>query len=129
VSCASCTLKNVQTKKTFGNRLENATALVSRFLSIAMPTPKPKRKTKSAAEGDYQESKPHQEEGGAVRIHEAYLEHRLGGGEAATPEAYRRAVEQFQKLPGAMRSVPPAAPLQTPETEAEKPETDDKKGE
>jgi hypothetical protein len=92
-----------------------------------MPTPRSKRKPKSAEEE--QEPKPHQEEGGAVRIHEAYLEHRLGGGEAATPEAYRRAVEQFQKLPGAMRSVPPAAPLQTPETEAEKPETDDKKGE
>jgi hypothetical protein len=85
----------------------------------------PARKSKRTKDGDYQEPEPHQEEGGAVRVHQAYLEHRLGGGEPATPEAYRRAVEQFQKLPGAMPSVPPAAPSETPQAEAEKPEAGD----
>jgi hypothetical protein len=59
--------------------------------------------------GGGREPEPHEEGPGAVRVHQAYLEHRLGGGERATPEAYRRAVEQFQRLPGAMRSVPPVA--------------------
>jgi hypothetical protein len=68
-----------------------------------MPTRKPKKPR------DYHEEpprEPHEEEGSAVKIHEAYLEHRLGGGETPTPEAYRRAIEQFEKLPGAMRATP-----------------------
>jgi hypothetical protein len=64
--------------------------------------------------GGSQESEPHQEEHGAVRVHEAYLEHRLGGGAPATPDAYRRGVEQFQRLPGAVRSVPPVTPPKAP---------------
>jgi len=51
-------------------------------------------------------NKPYEEEGGAVEVHRAYLEHRVKGGEPPTPEKYRRAVEQFQKLPGAVRSTP-----------------------
>lgn len=61
------------------------------------------------------------EDEGSVRIHEAYLQHRLGGGEAATPEAFQRAVEQFERLPGAVRTGPatsrPAQP-RSPESEA-----------
>jgi hypothetical protein len=72
------------------------------------------RKTKDADGGqDREPRKPHQEQKDAVKIHEAYLQHRLGGGAPATPEAYRRALEQFEKLPGAIRSTP-AAPSHDP---------------
>jgi hypothetical protein len=47
----------------------------------------------------------------AVQVHAAYLEHRLGGGRKADPEAYRRAVEQFERLPGAVRTAPSASRL------------------
>lgn len=53
----------------------------------------------------------HHEEAGAVEVHNAYLEHRLGGGAPATPAAYRRAFEQFRRLPGAMRANPTVAPI------------------
>jgi hypothetical protein len=62
-------------------------------------------------------------------VHEAYLEHRLSGGEPATPEAYRRAFEQFQNLPGAVRSVPPPPSPEKPTDKAERPVEDDEKGE
>jgi len=42
----------------------------------------------------------------SLRLHEAYLEYRVVGGEPATPEAYRRAVEQFDRLPGVIRTRP-----------------------
>lgn len=42
----------------------------------------------------------------SVRMNEAYLGHRVAGGAPATPEAYRRAAEQFQRLPGAVRTRP-----------------------
>lgn len=61
---------------------------------------------------------PHREEADAVKVHEAYLQHRLGGGEPPSPEAYRRGVEQFEKLPGATRSTPAVEPEQ-PEKPAE----------
>ena len=47
-------------------------------------------------------------------VHEAFLKHRLEGGETPSSQAYARAVEQFQKLPGAIRGkpafIPPAPP-------------------
>src|SRR5262249_1246063 len=55
----------------------------------------------------------------SVRLNEAYLEHRVAGGAPATTEAYRRAVEQFQRLaragrrrprPGIGRASRPTAP-------------------
>jgi hypothetical protein len=42
----------------------------------------------------------------SVRLHQAYLEFRVAGGAPATPEAYRRAAEQFERLPGAIRTRP-----------------------
>jgi hypothetical protein len=42
----------------------------------------------------------------SLRLHEAYLEYRVAGGAPATPEAYRRAVEQFDRLPGVIRARP-----------------------
>ena len=39
-----------------------------------------------------------------VRIHREYVQERLGGGELPTPEAYERAVDQWHRLPGAVRA-------------------------
>lgn len=41
--------------------------------------------------------------GDPVRIHEDYVRHHMSGGDPATPEAYERAMEQFRRLPGAVR--------------------------
>jgi hypothetical protein len=57
---------------------------------------------------------PFGESEGAVRVHQAYIEHHLEGGEPATSQAYLRAFEQFQKLPGALRSKPPIRSPQPP---------------
>jgi hypothetical protein len=46
------------------------------------------------------------EDESSLRLHEAYLEYRVVGGAPATPEAYRRAVEQFDRLPGVIRARP-----------------------
>jgi hypothetical protein len=79
------------------------------------------RKRKHDDDHDYDDGgngqqPPYEEEGSAVEVHRAYLEHRVKGGAPPTPERFRRAIEQFQKLPGAVRSTPidilkpPAAP-------------------
>ncbi len=73
------------------------------------------RKRKDGDGGDDERRLPHEEEGNAVRVHEAYLEHRLQGGEPASPDAYRRANEQFQKLPGAVQSTPALVPNPKPD--------------
>src|SRR4051794_28555732 len=87
----------------------------------SMPTRKPRhpkdggyQEPGPAKDGDYQEPEPQREEAEPVEVHQAYLEHRLAGGAPATPAAYRRAVDQFQRLPGAIRSVPPVAPSAPP---------------
>jgi hypothetical protein len=69
-----------------------------------MPTRK--RKDDDGYGHDNEHRGTYKEEGHAVQVHQAYLEHRLKGGEPPTPEAYRRALEQFQKLPGAVQSTP-----------------------
>ena len=38
-----------------------------------------------------------------VKLHRGYIERQLEGGAPATPEAYRRAVDQWRQLPGAVR--------------------------
>jgi hypothetical protein len=56
--------------------------------------------------------------GDPVRIHEDYVQRHLGGGAPATPEAYERAIEQFNRLPGAMRTptrTRPAHPVPKPD--------------
>lgn len=45
-----------------------------------------------------------EEEQESILAREAYVAHRLGGGEPATNEAFRRALEQFEQLPGAIRT-------------------------
>ena len=39
-----------------------------------------------------------------VRIHRQYVQERIGGGELPTPEAYERAVDEWHRLPGAVRA-------------------------
>jgi competence ComEA-like helix-hairpin-helix protein len=48
--------------------------------------------------------------GNPVLIHQAFIEHHLEGGTPATPEAYERAREQFQRLPGATRRAADPVP-------------------
>lgn len=65
-----------------------------------------------------------------VRVHREYVQRRLGGGALPTPEAYERAVDQWHRLSGAVRTpatevrapeaAPPAAP--TAEERVEQPE-------
>lgn len=42
--------------------------------------------------------------GDPVRIHEEYVKRHLEGGADATLEAYERAVDDFEKMPGAVRT-------------------------
>jgi hypothetical protein len=39
-----------------------------------------------------------------VRIHREYVQQRVGGGALPTPGAYERAVDQWHRLPGAVRA-------------------------
>jgi hypothetical protein len=62
--------------------------------------------------------------GDPVRIHEDYVERHSGGGAPATPEAYEKAIEQFNRLPGAMRTptkTRPARPVPKPDDEGSEP--------
>jgi hypothetical protein len=49
-----------------------------------------------------------------VRLHEEYLKYRVAGGEPPTPELYRKALESFRQLPGAIRSKPGPSPPPPP---------------
>lgn len=51
--------------------------------------------------------------GNPVLIHEAFIEHHVAGETPAAPEAYERAREQFQRIPGATRRPPIPAPDDT----------------
>jgi hypothetical protein len=62
--------------------------------------------------------------GDPVRIHEDYVRRHLGGGAPPTPEAYERAIEQFNRLPGAMRTptkTRPARPVPKSDDEGSEP--------
>jgi hypothetical protein len=60
--------------------------------------------------------RPGKQHGGdPVLLHEAYIEHHLAGETPATSEAYERAQEQFQRIPGATRRPPIPGPDDTPE--------------
>ena len=87
---------------------------------------------------DYDEQPPEEspEEQDSILVHEAYLQHRLSGGEPATPEAYMRAVEQFERLPGAVRTgssagrtIPPRRPPADAQPAPEPEESGDQGGE
>ena len=84
-----------------------------------------KREPQKADSGDESYRAPTPEEGGGVDVHEAYLQYRLGGAERPDPEIYRRAIEQFQSLPGAFRTTPPPAPADESETTGDEPTPDE----
>jgi hypothetical protein len=46
----------------------------------------------------------------AVLLHEAYLQHRLEGGETPSAQQYLQTLERFRQLPGAVRSRPGVTP-------------------
>jgi hypothetical protein len=60
------------------------------------------------------EREPPGEEPENLDIHEAYLQHRLGGGEQPTTQAYARAFNQFKNLLGAVRGKPALKPPNPP---------------
>jgi hypothetical protein len=39
-----------------------------------------------------------------VKVHRQYLEWHIGGGAPPTPELYAQAIEQFRRIPGAIRA-------------------------
>jgi hypothetical protein len=85
--------------------------------------PPRRRKPKNSNEQPPEETPEDQE---SLRVHEAYHEHRLGGGEPATPDAFLRGAEQFERLPGAVRTgpatgrrIPPPVPEAEPEAAGE----------
>ena len=54
--------------------------------------------------GKYEEPRPQRDfETDPVEVHRDYVRRQLEGGAPATPEAYARALEQWHKLPGAVR--------------------------
>jgi hypothetical protein len=78
--------------------------------------PSRKRRDDNPPRDNDRDREPYVEEGFAVQVHQAYLEHRLSGGEEPDPEAYRRAAGQFQQLPGAVGGAP-RRPVQPPRRE------------
>jgi hypothetical protein len=60
-----------------------------------------KSNKKRTRDDDEQEG---EEEGGSIILRHEFIAHRLEGGAPATPEAYARAIEQWQQLPGAIAS-------------------------
>jgi hypothetical protein len=92
----------------------------------ARGTGKGKRENGDGEDGDGEPQGPGKHHGGdPVRIHEDYVQRHLGGGAPATPEAHERAIEQFNRLPGAMR-VPTTRV--TPPRSSPKPDDDESKG-
>jgi hypothetical protein len=83
------------------------------------PRQQPPPKKPNGDNGDDQRE-PHEEEPEAVRIHEAYIERLRGGGEEPDAEARRRAIEEFERLPGALPTTPPVKP-EEPADEDEEP--------
>ena len=70
-------------------------------------------------------ARPRRKRAAGFDVHEAYLQYRLGGAERPDPEIYRRAIEQFQSLPGAFRTTPPPAPADESETTGDEPTPDE----
>jgi hypothetical protein len=70
---------------------------------------------------DYSEER---QPSGERQIFEEMIQRRLGGGATPTPEAYAKAMQQWQELPGAVQFVAvPALPQSEPDAQSEKPKT------
>lgn len=67
--------------------------------------PARRRKTEKPEGEDGEPKEEPIEPGDTVRVHQAYLE-ALRGDQPPDPEAYLRAIEQFEQLPGAFRTLP-----------------------
>jgi len=89
---------------------------------------KPPKGPRTPRKGDPDREKPeHRPEGREHQVHQEILERRMRGGPEPTPEAYRRALEQWKKLPGS--KVRPPTDIVTPPGEepgtSEEPEAGD----
>ena len=62
--------------------------------------PKGPRNTRKGSDYPGPEKPQHRPEGREHQVHREILERRMRGGPEPTPEAYRRALEQWKKLPG-----------------------------
>lgn len=73
-----------------------------------MATDKTKGKGKGKKKGRGGEGEQHgpgkHHGGDPVKIHEEFIKRHVEGGAPATPEAYEQAIEQFSRLPGAVRT-------------------------
>jgi len=56
------------------------------------------------------------------QVHEDLANERLGGGAPATSDAYQRAIEQWQQLPGSV--VRPASDIKAPDNKRPEPDAD-----
>ena len=90
-----------------GSELQKRSRNTKRAKGHEEALPKPKDSDEGGAP-------PHIDENAdSTIVHRDYLERRLQGGAPATPEAYARAIEQWQQLPGAIAQVPVTNPTPT----------------
>ncbi len=71
-----------------------------------MPKPDKPSKPSKPYTDDKEPPRDPEAEGDIVNVHREYVERRLKGGAPATPQAYARAMAQWQKLPGAIGNLP-----------------------
>lgn len=71
------------------------------------------KETRKHTEPHDDREQPRLIEGEERKVHEEIIERRIGGGEAPTPEAYARALKQWQQLPGSVIRPPTDVTLPT----------------
>jgi hypothetical protein len=71
-----------------------------------------KKETRKRIESDEDREQPFIK-GEERKVHEEIIQRRIGGGEAPTPEAYARALKQWQQLPGSVIRSPTDVTLPT----------------
>jgi hypothetical protein len=87
--------------------------------------PKSPKDPEQAHEKSDRERPKHKPEGREHQVHKEILERRMRGGPEPTPDAYKRALEQWQNLPGSIVRPPTDV---TPLSAEEQSEPDDQGG-
>ena len=87
-----------------------------------MATSTPNGGTDGSAGEDEESEQPlrRNEDADPVQIHRDYVERRIGGGAPPTSDAYARALEEFQRMPGAVRTPPSETTDETARLRAER---------
>jgi hypothetical protein len=88
-------------------------------------TPKKDDEPRKGYAGENQQQKPRNPKADPVRIHEDFVNRRVGGGAPATREAYDRALEQWHRLPGAVATSP--TEIRGPDRDREQDKSETKK--